>query len=131
VTTNLLVADVASTSTIHCEYRCFQATIGRRLTAPYRVRSLTIYLAHDPDGNVVPVKAPSPASGLHIRAHEGELTKVAIPPDCLAFQIGEALEIATAGELRATPHCVRVGAGEDVPRDTFALFMQPMLSDDW
>ena len=51
-----------------------------------------------------------------------------IPPDCLAFQTGEALELATAGRLRATPHCVRVGAGTDaeyVSRETFALFMQP------
>jgi isopenicillin N synthase-like dioxygenase len=56
------------------------------------------------------------------------LTKVTIPPDCLAFQTGEAFELATAGRLRATPHCVRVGAGdgtEHVSRETFALFMQP------
>ncbi len=51
-----------------------------------------------------------------------------IPPDCLAFQTGETLELATAGRLRATPHCVRVGAGdgtEHVSRETFAVFMQP------
>ncbi len=56
------------------------------------------------------------------------MTKVTIPPDCLAFQTGEALELATAGRLRATPHCVRVGASNDaefVSRETFALFMQP------
>jgi isopenicillin N synthase-like dioxygenase len=56
------------------------------------------------------------------------LTKVMIPPDCLAFQTGEALELATAGRLWATPHCVRVGAGDDtqhVSRETFAVFMQP------
>jgi isopenicillin N synthase-like dioxygenase len=56
------------------------------------------------------------------------MTKVAIPPDSLAFQTGEALELATARQLRATPHCVRVGAGpgvENVTRETFALFMQP------
>ena len=53
---------------------------------------------------------------------------MSIPVDCLAFQTGEALELATAGKLRATPHCVRVGAGEGadkVSRETFALFMQP------
>lgn len=79
----------------------------------------------------MPVPAPSPASGLYIRARGGALAKVAIPPDCLAFQTGEALEIATAGRLRATPHCVRVGAGpgaENVSRETFALFMQPDVS---
>jgi isopenicillin N synthase-like dioxygenase len=107
------------------------------ITAPRRICSLTglcsaIYLAHGPaDGKVVQVKAPSPASGLYIQTRGGELTKVAIPPDCLAFQTGETLEIATAGRLRATPHCVRVGAGpgtENVSRETFALFMQPDTS---
>ena len=56
------------------------------------------------------------------------MTKVTIPPDCLAFQTGETLQLATAGRLRATPHCVRVGASDDakdVSRETFALFMQP------
>jgi isopenicillin N synthase-like dioxygenase len=74
------------------------------------------------------VSSPSPSSGLYIRTRGGELTKVAIPPDCLAFQTGEALQLATAGRLRATPHCVRVGAGDGavrVSRETFALFMQP------
>lgn len=74
------------------------------------------------------VQNPSPDSGLYIRTRGGDLTKVSIPPDCLAFQTGEALELATTGSLRATPHCVRVGAGpgmEGVSRETFALFMQP------
>ncbi|KAJ7785888.1 Clavaminate synthase-like protein [Mycena metata] len=74
------------------------------------------------------VPSPSPASGLYIRNRAGELTKVSIPRDCLAFQTGEALEVATGGTLRATPHCVRVGSapGAGNPsRETFALFMQP------
>jgi hypothetical protein len=74
------------------------------------------------------VQSPSPASGLYIRTRGGDLTKVTIPVDCLAFQTGEALELATAGKLRATPHCVRVGAAPDastISRETFALFMQP------
>lgn len=56
------------------------------------------------------------------------MTKVSIPADSLAFQTGEALELVTAGRLKATPHCVRVGAGEGaetISRETFALFMQP------
>ncbi|TFK36803.1 Clavaminate synthase-like protein [Crucibulum laeve] len=76
----------------------------------------------------VVVPSPSPASGLYIRTRGGDLTKVSIPQDCLAFQTGEALEIATGGKLRATPHCVRVGASPDaerISRETFALFMQP------
>ncbi|KAI0757282.1 Clavaminate synthase-like protein [Daedaleopsis nitida] len=74
------------------------------------------------------VQSLSPTSGLYIRTRGGALTKVSIPTDCLAFQTGEALELATAGKLRATPHCVRVGASQDaerISRETFALFMQP------
>ncbi|KAF7968190.1 hypothetical protein HWV62_31660 [Athelia sp. TMB] len=80
--------------------------------------------------NGVPTIVPSPstASGLYIRTRGGELTKVTIPADSLAFQTGEALELVTDGKLKATPHCVRVGAGEGaevISRETFALFMQP------
>ncbi|KZT22138.1 Clavaminate synthase-like protein [Neolentinus lepideus HHB14362 ss-1] len=72
------------------------------------------------------VPPPSPTSGLYIRTRGQDLTKVSIPPDCLAFQTGEALQLATAGRLRATPHCVRVGGGaQDVSRETLAVFMQP------
>lgn len=88
-----------------------------------------MYLRQAPGGgDPTVVQSPSPASGLYIRTRGGDLTKVSIPIDCLAFQTGEALELATAGKLRATPHCVRVGAGEgahEVSRETFALFMQP------
>ena len=87
-----------------------------------------MYLHQEPSGPPTVVKAPSPASGLYIRTRGGALTKVSIPEDCLAFQTGEALELGTAGKLRATPHCVRVGAAKDahkVSRETFALFMQP------
>uniref|UniRef100_A0A0W0FAK2 Clavaminate synthase-like protein n=1 Tax=Moniliophthora roreri TaxID=221103 RepID=A0A0W0FAK2_MONRR len=88
-----------------------------------------IYLSKNegqPEPTVIP--SPSPQSGLYIRTRGGELTKVAIPADCLAFQTGEALEIATGGKLRATPHCVRVGPSENlerISRETFAFFMQP------
>ena len=87
-----------------------------------------MYLSHSRSQEPSVVSSPSPQSGLYIRSRGGELTKVSIPPDCLAFQTGEALELATNGRLRATPHCVRVGAGagvENVSRETFALFMQP------
>ncbi|KAH9911426.1 Clavaminate synthase-like protein [Epithele typhae] len=89
-----------------------------------------MYLHREPTGEPTAVTAPSPASGLYIRTRGGALTKVSIPADCLAFQTGEALELATAGRLRATPHCVRVGAvpgtgAGNVSRETFALFMQP------
>lgn len=82
-----------------------------------------IYLQHS-SGKPEITTAPSAQSGLYIRTRGGNLVKVSIPADALAFQTGEALELATAGRLRATPHCVRVGAGpgaETVSRETFAL----------
>lgn len=87
-----------------------------------------MFLSHGANGEPTVVPSPSPSTGLYIRTRGGDLTKVSIPADCLAFQTGEALELATNGQLRATPHCVRVGAGKDaerVSRETFALFMQP------
>ena len=90
-----------------------------------------MFLSHEPGKAPSVVKSPSPQSGLYIRSRGGELTKVSIPVDCLAFQTGQALELATGGRLRATPHCVRVGAAEGadvISRETFALFMQPETS---
>jgi isopenicillin N synthase-like dioxygenase len=87
-----------------------------------------MYLSHVSSGDPVACAAPSATSGLYIRTRGGDLTKVSIPPNCLAFQTGEALELATGGRLRATPHCVRVGGGAGagkVSRETFALFLQP------
>lgn len=87
-----------------------------------------MYLHKQPTGEPRVIQSPSPTYGLYIRTRGGDLTKVSIPADCLAFQTGEALELATAGKLRATPHCVRVGAAPDaekISRETFALFMQP------
>jgi len=90
--------------------------------------SKAMYLKANDGAEPTVVSSPSPASGLYIRNRGGDLIKVSIPTDCLAFQTGEALEIATGGKLLATPHCVRVGGGlrtERVSRETFALFMQP------
>ena len=86
-----------------------------------------MYLSHESSNESLVCAAPSTKSGLYIKTRGGKLTKVSIPPDCLAFQTGEALELATNGRLRATPHCVRVGGSgaEKVSRETFALFMQP------
>jgi isopenicillin N synthase-like dioxygenase len=80
------------------------------------------------DGEPMAVLSPSPKAGLYIKTRGGALTKVTIPGDCLAFQTGEALQIATGGKLMATPHCVRVVSGEGsegVSRETFVVFMQP------
>jgi isopenicillin N synthase-like dioxygenase len=87
-----------------------------------------MFLRRKRDSQPEIIPSPSPTSGLYIRTRGGQLTKVAIPPECLAFQTGEALEIATNGRLLATPHCVRVGAfntADEISRESFALFMQP------
>jgi len=85
-----------------------------------------LYLSHENDGSPKPVKAVSEVSGLYIKTRGGNVVKASFPADCLAFQTGEALEIATGGKLAATPHYVRVEIGDTaVTRETFALFMQP------
>jgi len=87
-----------------------------------------MFLRNENSSEPTIVSSPSSSSGLYIRTRGGDLTKVSIPLGSLAFQTGEALELVTAGKLQATPHCVRIGAGEGaekVSRETFALFMQP------
>ena len=64
-------------------------------------------------------------AGLYIRSRTGEVTKVDIPENYLAFQLGEALQVATEGRLAATPHCVRASRRPELARNTFAVFMQP------
>ncbi len=52
-----------------------------------------------------------------------------IPPDCIAYQMGQAMQVHSGGLLQATPHCVRgpmsSAAAAGVSRNTFAVFMQP------
>ncbi|KAJ3164832.1 hypothetical protein HDU88_005044 [Geranomyces variabilis] len=69
-------------------------------------------------------------SGLYIRNRNRDFVKVNIPKDCLAFQIGEAAQVASKGLLVATPHLVKgagipAGSGLVIARNTFAVFMQP------
>lgn len=58
--------------------------------------------------------------------------KVRIPPDCLAFQIGECAQIASGGILHATAHGVRAPRATSgcvaTCRVLFAVFLQP---DPW
>ena len=75
------------------------------------------------------VANPDPAAGLHIFSRAGEPMRVAIPPDALAFQIGETAQIASGGVLRATPHFVRAPAVAGVARGTLAVFMEPEHGD--
>ena len=75
---------------------------------------------------------PDPEAGLYIHSREGDVVKVNIPKDCLAFQTGEALEVITKGQFKAVPHYVRgpkaVGQHRRrVARNTLAVFTQPNL----
>jgi hypothetical protein len=86
------------------------------------------------------VACPDPQAGLYIKNRHGEMVRIVIPPDHIAFQLGEVFQILSGGTLVATPHCVvapRQGhhhrfsleenqkQRQQVYRNTFALFMQP------
>lgn len=77
--------------------------------------------------------APDPDTGLYIHARDSTITKVSIPPNCLAFQTGEALQLITGGKFKAVPHFVRAGRlakdGTRVARNTLAVFTQPGLAE--
>ena len=45
-------------------------------------------------------------AGLYVKDRYGKMVKVNIPTDCLAFQLGEAAQVASRGKLMATPHLV-------------------------
>ena len=84
-------------------------------------------LLHEHNGDaVVDTQYVDPEAGLYIRNRRGELVKVSIPTDCLAFQIGETAQILSGGLLQATPHAVRASKVANVSRETFAVFMEPM-----
>ncbi|KAL8778555.1 MAG: hypothetical protein Q9203_001900 [Teloschistes exilis] len=77
--------------------------------------------------------APDPQSGLYIRSRLGDITRILIPSDCLAFQTGESLQLITGGKFRAVPHFVRAGKAlgdtARVARNTLAVFTQPGLDE--
>lgn len=64
-------------------------------------------------------------AGLYIKDRQGKMVKVNIPVDCLAFQLGEAAQVASRGNLLATPHLVKSASVPNVSRNTFAVFLQP------
>lgn len=82
----------------------------------------------DKDQKLIP--NPDPASGLFIRSRQGELVKVDMPSDHLAFQIGETAQIHSGGVLQATPHAVKGSSFPGVSRETFAVFMEPCWMED-
>jgi isopenicillin N synthase-like dioxygenase len=76
--------------------------------------------------------SPDPRAGLYIRSRAGDIVKVDIPKDCLAFQTGEALELITQGKFRAVPHFVKGAKASGrarIARNTLAVFTQPNLGE--
>ncbi|KAL2840235.1 hypothetical protein BJX68DRAFT_246863 [Aspergillus pseudodeflectus] len=78
--------------------------------------------------------SPDPKAGLYIQSRTGDVVKVNIPKDCLAFQTGEALQLITKGKFRAVPHFVKgakvpKGKGK-IARNTLAVFTQPNLGEE-
>ncbi|OJZ92642.1 hypothetical protein ASPFODRAFT_56215 [Aspergillus luchuensis CBS 106.47] len=96
--------------------------------------------AHDPSSSTLEDKSsplpelttsPDPKAGLYIRSRTGQVVKVNIPKDCLAFQTGEALQLITRGQFRAVPHFVKGARGVGkVARNTLAVFTQPNLEEE-
>jgi len=78
----------------------------------------------DNTGKVVP--NPDPKGGLWIVDRGSQPVHVKIPPDCLAVQCGECLQVITGGLLVATPHAVRpshASNGQPIGRATFPVFI--------
>ncbi|CCX08919.1 hypothetical protein FPQ18DRAFT_314390 [Pyronema domesticum] len=75
---------------------------------------------------------PDKEAGLYIKDRNGDVVKVGIPREGLAFQTGEALERITQGKFKAVPHFVRgmqPSKGVGIARNTLAVFTQPNLYD--
>ncbi|KAF2073847.1 hypothetical protein CYY_004843 [Polysphondylium violaceum] len=74
------------------------------------------------------IPCPDNEAGLYAKSRDGKEVKIAIPKDCIAYQIGECSQIQTGGLLRATPHAVQAikfPESKNIGRGTFAVFMQP------
>lgn len=61
----------------------------------------------DDSGVALPTNPDPNGAGLWVVDRDGGSVHVTIPPDCMAVQVGECLQVITGGQLVATPHCVR------------------------
>lgn len=70
-------------------------------------------------------------TGLYAQRRNGEIIRVTYGKEDIAFQLGETLQIHSGGILHATPHAVKVmdDIPDDIARVTFALFMEPNLTE--
>lgn len=84
---------------------------------------------YEDSGEELAASAVSSSGGLHVRGRDRAILRVALPADCLGFQIGEAAQILSGGCLVATPHQVRSHSRKEgerpICRETFALFIEP------
>ena len=70
-------------------------------------------------------------AGLYIETRQKDQVRVVMPPTSIGIQLGETLEIQSAGRFRATPHAVKSGTTSSTTtknsggRSTLALFLQP------
>ncbi|KAK4946307.1 hypothetical protein LTR10_014505 [Elasticomyces elasticus] len=88
--------------------------------------------AAGPDGLAILPTSPDPTAGLYIHSRGSKVVKIDIPPDSIAFQTGEALQMITGGRFKAVPHFVQGPDGANataIARNTLALFMQPDIDE--
>ena len=79
-------------------------------------------------GRILPC-SPDPTAGLYVADRSGRSLHVSIPPESLAFQLGETQMIHSGGVVQATPHAVRASRLPQLSRQTFAVFMEPSPVD--
>jgi isopenicillin N synthase-like dioxygenase len=65
-----------------------------------------IFLNHS-TGKLLPANPEPDVAGLWVADRSGSAVKVTIPPDCMAIQCGECLQVTSGGKFVATPHCVK------------------------
>ncbi|KAI9747461.1 MAG: hypothetical protein M1815_004171 [Lichina confinis] len=78
------------------------------------------------DPSTLPRSAGYSKAGLYILSRTNSPVKVSIPPDHLAFQTGEALQVITRGRFKAVPHFGHVDS-DDTNSGRLALL--PILLD--
>lgn len=74
---------------------------------------------------VVPNLSDEQDHGLEILRRDKSVNSCCIPPDCLALQIGECLQIISGGKLEATPHRVVANKYPNYTREQFVNFFLP------
>ncbi|CAK9009898.1 Uncharacterized protein SCF082_LOCUS10465 [Durusdinium trenchii] len=69
------------------------------------------------------IECPDENAGLYVVGRDGVDYKVKIPPDCMAVQMGECVQVMSGGVVQATPHCVRGASVPGVARVSLPVFV--------